>query len=147
MGRGDMIGAISAFSQAILQDPTSSEGYVGRGRAFRFTGGFDLAMRDLNHAIGHNPTSTAAFTERGALWFEISKTAMVDKDQLLSKALTDLSRAIELEPYNPEAYRVRSAVYTAVDGDTTQTSRGSRAVYDAYMAMQISNGFATAKAQ
>lgn len=145
LGRGDMIGAISEFSQALLANQRDSDAYVGRGKAFQATGGHELALRDFNAAIASTPSSSPAYTARGALYFELSSIQTEDKDMLLQAALDDLNQAVAIDPNYSEAYKYRSVVYSALDGNVLETSRGSRAVYDAYLSLTLTPGCAPAK--
>ena len=145
MSRGDMIGAISEFSQAILANQRDADAYVGRGKAFLATGGYDLAMRDVNAAIALDPNSVLGYAIRGAIYHALSAQRVEDKDMLLNAALEDLNKAVALDANCAEAYKHRSAVYAALDGDVLETSRGSRAVYDAYLSLTLNPGYAPAK--
>lgn len=138
MGRGDMIGAISEFSQALLENRRDVDAYIGRGKAFTATGGHELAMRDLNGAVAIDPQSSAALAARGGLYYEISTIRVEDAEMLLNTALEDLNKAIAIDPNCAEAYKHRSKVFSKLDGNVLETSRGSRAVYDAYLALTLS---------
>lgn len=146
MSRGDMIGAISEFSQALLSNQRDIDAYVGRGKAFTATGGYDLAQRDLNTAIALAPESAQALAARGGLYYELSTQRIEDKQMLLDAALEDLNKAVSIDPSCAEAYKHRSMVYAALDGNVLETSRGSRAVYDAYLSLTLNPGYAPAKA-
>ena len=145
MSRGDMIGAISEFSQAILANNRDAEAYVGRGQAFLATGGFDLALRDANAAVAVGPDNAIAYAIRGAAYHALSGQRVEDKDMLLNAALEDLNKAVAIDPNCAEAYKHRAVVYAAIDGNVLETSRGSRAVYDAYLALTLTPGYAPAK--
>jgi tetratricopeptide (TPR) repeat protein len=145
MNRGDMIGAISEFSQALLANHRDTEAYIGRGKAFLSTGGYDLAMRDACVAIGISPENAMAYAIRGAVYHALSSQRVEDKDMLLNAALEDLNRAVALDPNCAEAYKHRAVVYATLDGDVLETSRGSRAVYDAYLSLTLNPNYAPAK--
>jgi len=145
MNRGDMIGAISEFSQALLANQRDTEAYVGRGKAFLATGGYDLAMRDASLAIGISPDNATAYAIRGAVYHALSSQRVEDKDMLLNAALDDLNRAVALDANCAEAYKHRAVVYAALDGNVLETSRGSRAVYDAYLSLTLNPNYAPAK--
>jgi tetratricopeptide (TPR) repeat protein len=145
MSRGDMIGAISEFSQALLANQRDVDAYVGRGKAFQATGGYELARRDFNVALAVDSKSSPAYTARGALNYALSKLREEDQEMLLHAALDDLNKAVALDPNCAEAYKYRSIVYAALDGNVLETSRGSRAVYDAYLSLKLNPNFSPAK--
>jgi tetratricopeptide (TPR) repeat protein len=145
MSRGDMIGAISEFSQALLANQRETEAYIGRGRAFQATGGYDLAMRDFNAAIVADPKNSRAYSSRGSLHHALSTQRVEDREMLLNAALDDLNQAVALDPNCAEAYKYRSMVYSTLDGNVLETSRGSRAVYDAYLSLTLNPNCAPAK--
>jgi len=145
MNRGDMIGAISEFSQALLANQRDTEAYVGRGKAFLATGGYDLAMRDASIAIGISPENAMAYAIRGAVYHALSSQRVEDKEMLLNAALDDLNRAVALDVNCAEAYKHRAVVSAALDGNVLETSRGSRAVYDAYLSLTLNPNYAPAK--
>ncbi len=144
-GRGDYIGAVSAFSQGILDNPADADAYVGRGKAFCVTGGYSLAMGDYNTALLHNPNSAAAYTERGILYFNMGDGAAYDRMDYLRLALRDLNRALEIDPSFAEAYGARSVVHAALEGEESESTRSARAVHDAYMAIQLNPNLVGAK--
>ena len=63
----------------------------------------------------------------------------------LNAALDDLNRAVALDANCAEAYKHRAVVYAAIDGNVLETSRGSRAVYDAYLSLTLNPNYAPAK--
>jgi tetratricopeptide (TPR) repeat protein len=144
MSRGDMIGAISEFSQAILANGRDTDAYIGRGKAFQSTGGHELAMRDFNDAIARDPKSASAYAARGSINYELSAVRPEDREMLLSAALDDLNQAVALDANCAEAYKYRSLVYSALDGNVLEVSRGSRAVYDAYLSLTLKPGISPA---
>ncbi len=82
---------------------------VSRGR-----GEADEARRLLDDTITAYPEEPMPYLRRGTL-------LMVDQT-LLSDALEDLTRAIEFDPANPDAFRFRAMAYTAMGRESEATA-------------------------
>jgi tetratricopeptide (TPR) repeat protein len=48
----DYVAAVKAFSRVIEVDPTSADGYYGRGASYAAMGDYDSAINDLSEANG-----------------------------------------------------------------------------------------------
>ncbi|KJS01984.1 MAG: hypothetical protein VR65_06995 [Desulfobulbaceae bacterium BRH_c16a] len=65
----------------------------------------DLYGKCISEGLGCNRQYSAAYTNRGAHYRNLSR---------LDEALTDLNKAIELDPKNKFAYKQRAKIYTAM---------------------------------
>jgi tetratricopeptide (TPR) repeat protein len=65
VARGDLDGAIAAYTEAIRLDPRSTTAYLGRGVARSRTGQFAEAIADATEAIRLDPRHAPAYRNRG----------------------------------------------------------------------------------
>jgi tetratricopeptide (TPR) repeat protein len=96
--RGDLAGAMAAFSKGIGADPKNAVLYASRGVVKRRQGDLAGALADETRAIELDPKMPEAHTNRGVI-----RLAMKDVDG----AIADHSKAIELNPKYDEAYNNR----------------------------------------
>ncbi len=99
--RGDLDGAIAAFTEAIKADPTLADAYVKRGMALFFQHKTTDALADFDKAIQLNPKDAEAYYQRGS-----TKGEAADFDG----ALADFNQAIELQPNYAMAFYNRGHV-------------------------------------
>jgi predicted Zn-dependent protease len=95
--------ARARFAAYLEQHPDDTEALVGAARTALSLADFDEAARHLDRALALDPKLSVAFHERGGL--------SLNRNQPV-KAWEDLSRAVELEPDNPD-YRARLALALA----------------------------------
>jgi len=118
--------AISDFNKAIDIDPKNSEAYFYRGKFYyRSVGNFTKAMSDFNKEIELNPNHAGSYYFRGSLyekknygllknfkrWVGLSDP---DFDVNEIKALSDYSKAIEIDPNDRQAYLERAMCYSSL---------------------------------
>lgn len=100
----DYNSSVRDLSKAIEINTKYTAAYIQRGRAYNKLGSpakrfnFDLAIKDLSHAITLSPGDAMAFRYRAASYIGINET---------KKAIADLNRSIELNPKNAEAFYLR----------------------------------------
>jgi len=106
MGLGMLDEAMDHFTRAIELDPELPSGYYWRATVLSQQDDSALErgriLRDLNKAIGIDPTYAVAYVARGDFYARRGK---------LEKALDDLNMAIKLAPRYDWAYGCRAAVY------------------------------------
>ncbi len=128
--KGDNASAVLAYNEVIRWKPDSAEGYIIRGTVYRGMGGdrFDDAISDLTEAIRLNPQSFDAYAYRGltrylkALWrfCKLQQGEGVTNDKTVqdfTDAISDCSKAIELNQNNVVGYMFRGIIRTATDED------------------------------
>jgi tetratricopeptide (TPR) repeat protein len=96
--RGDLEGALNAFTTAIRIDPRLAEAYADRGKALLVKGELSRAMLDFDRAVRIQPRSAESYNNRG-----IARIRTGD----LQGAMADFSRAVKLKPNLAEAYTNR----------------------------------------
>ena len=93
--------AIAYYTKAIEIRPQVSDAYINRGAAYESTGDLDLALQDLNIALGMGPRSEA-YHIRGHVYFRKGD---------FGQAVLDLSEAIRLDSGNANAYIADAFTY------------------------------------
>jgi tetratricopeptide (TPR) repeat protein len=95
---------ISACTREIEASPgkSSARAYANRGAAYFTEDRYDLALNDLNKAIGFDPKAYDAFNNRGLVFL-----AKADYD----RAIKDFNRAIHLAPSIYPFYTHRGRAY------------------------------------
>ena len=94
--RPDFKDRLDELSEKIAGD-AQPEDYLNRGRIHMATGKPDLAGKDFDEYIKHNPSDARVFVNRAG--------TRMNKD--LEGAIGDCNRAIELQPDNKNAYFLR----------------------------------------
>jgi tetratricopeptide (TPR) repeat protein len=100
--QGDHDHAITAYTQAIANDPNCKLAYAQRGGAWYEKGEFDKAIADDTQAIAIDRNFAAAYNNRSAVW---------DAKNEFDKALADANQALALRPSYVEAYVSRGAIW------------------------------------
>jgi tetratricopeptide (TPR) repeat protein len=98
-GKEHLESAVRDYSQALALDPAYVEAYTGRAAAYRQLGKRDLALQDLNAAIKFDSKRASTYEQRAELFAD-------GKD--FSRAVEDLTRAVDLAPDNIEVLRKRA---------------------------------------
>src|SRR4029077_15492132 len=88
-GLGDLRGAISDLSMAVLLDPKAVKFHHNLGHAYDATGDLDPAIAEFTAGIKLDATMPQLYLGRG-----VSRKAKGDHDG----ALADFSKAVELDP-------------------------------------------------
>ncbi|MBP0002054.1 MAG: tetratricopeptide repeat protein [Cyanobacteria bacterium SID2] len=109
--RGNYVRAEQVFSQLIEVEPQLPEAYYNRARSREALQQYDRAIEDYSTAVRLRPEYTAAYINRGNVYW----TSATSADDIAA-ALSDFDRAIELEPSAPIPYLNRGNVY-AMLGD------------------------------
>jgi tetratricopeptide (TPR) repeat protein len=121
VGRGDLDGAIAAYTEDIRLEPRSTAAYLGRGVAWFRKGRFARAIADATEAIRIDPRHAPAYRNRGrdhsaaGAW---------------SKAVVDFTEAIRLAPEDARAYCDRATVLNRL-------GRHAEAIADATQAIRV----------
>ena len=99
--KGDYLGAIADYNQALRIRPGLHTAYLNRAAAYRASGDPQTALKDLDRAIALKKDFFQAYNNRGSLHLDLGDT---------KAALQDLNRAIELnkdevaEPFYQRGY-------------------------------------------
>jgi tetratricopeptide (TPR) repeat protein len=135
------IRAINDYNKAIELNPSLAESYFNRGSLMYFHKRYNVAISDLTKAIDCNTYYVSAYFKRGNVKFDIGdyEGARDDFSKITSyglpsvffnraicmmklndniAAIEDLTKAIELEPTNSKAFRLRSNAKEKI-GDLT----------------------------
>ena len=118
----DLDGAILDFTRSLVLDPSFTEGYLARARAWVSRVEANKAIDDCNRAIEMKPLNAQAYYIRG-----IARQAKGDT----TVAVADFSKAIELSPNFAAAFNGR-AWMLALQGEL------GRALQDATKAVRLS---------
>ena len=127
--------AIYNYTKAIEMNPNFTEAYHRRGYAYYIRhikkhndNDFEKAISDYTKAIELNPNVAESYYKRGEIYDqsvsqnykrdkffldEFSDSTYSDKD-MLNKAISDYTKAIELNPKFAEAYKKRGEAYSEV---------------------------------
>jgi tetratricopeptide (TPR) repeat protein len=124
VARGDLEGAIAAYTESIRLDPRSTAGYLGRGLVRSRNGQFAKAIADATEAIRLDPRHAPAYRNRG-------------RDHAAAgawlKAIADFTEAIRLEPDDARAYCDRATILNRL-------GRHAQAIADAALAIRLDPG-------
>jgi tetratricopeptide (TPR) repeat protein len=121
VARGNLDGALAAYTEAIRLDPRSTAAYLGRGVARGRKGQSAQAIADATEVLRIDPRNAPAYRNRGrdhaaaGAW---------------SKAVADFTEAIRLEPDNAQVYCDRATVLNRL-------GRHAQAIADATEAIQL----------
>jgi len=125
-------GAIAQFDAAIRLDPGDAYAYSQRGFAYYRTGDLELALKDVNEALKHDPRAAGAYNTRGLvqhaarlrrgarrsdaghsprslvsnLYSNRGRTYNARKQ--FDRAIQDLNESIRLHPANSRPYMERA---------------------------------------
>ncbi len=131
INKKDFVSAISDMDKVIKIDADVPPAYYARGTAYANKGNFEQAIADYSKAISLNPKYAEAYVNRGLaylykikldatqngqygqyspkIFIDIGVTASNKAD--FDKALSDASKAIEINPKYPDGYAARINVY------------------------------------
>ena len=121
---------VSDYDKLIKADPTNSDYYLARGRAYVKLNNVDRAQRDLTRAIELD------FANLGAL---MARADLNRQTNNVAKAMADYSSYIVLDPRNDEALaqrarlRLRTGNLTTADDDFTKAIAVNSKVADYYV--------------
>jgi len=112
--------AIDDFSKAIELGVDDVRVYLQRAMAYRALGNYDSALADLNTAIDKDENFLDALVERADLNTNYGNDYQT--------ALTDITKAIELNPGNADHYILRGWIYMGLDDKDRAIASFSRAI-------------------
>ena len=142
VGMNDIGPAIDDFSRAIELRPADAEAYIYRGRVHLELKHFNDALRDGNAAIERNQTLAEAYSLKGATLRAQGRLAEAARNfdaavqldasivnlfergityQMLGqhqRAVADLGRIIETNPYSPETLYSRARSFSELGDET-----------------------------
>jgi hypothetical protein len=137
-GEGWLEEAVEAFGQAVADDPGDAEAWFERSSLLLELDRWEEALADAEQGLQHEPDDSAGLVARGAarvllgeweLGLADLQQGLVDKDDVVGRwcmglaylrlgdpkrALQQADIAITLDPYDPEAYRLRAEVHQAL---------------------------------
>lgn len=91
---------IESYTEAINEDPTNPEAYVGRGIAKMTVEDYQGAIEDFSEALKLNPDDSETYITRGNAMHSLGD---------YYRAIADYSAAIKLDISNAEAYKYRAS--------------------------------------
>ncbi|AFY56543.1 cytochrome c biogenesis factor [Rivularia sp. PCC 7116] len=94
--------AINSFTKAIKANPQDAEMYELRGDVYSRNGNIKKALADYAQAIRINPNDASAYTSRASIRLVQQKDSQ--------GALTDLNKALSLDPSQDKAYFFRTII-------------------------------------
>lgn len=113
--RGDLKGAIAAYTEAIEYDKNNSMAYTWRGSALGTLNEYKNAETDFIHALKLNSRNMNAYLGLGIAYYYSGK---------YDAAITALNAAIQLDSHSGLAYYVRAVCY-----DTLHNRRAAQEDY------------------
>lgn len=102
--KGDVEGAIAAYTLALQRDPRDARIYLDRSAARDAAKDYDGALADVEEALKNDPTNPIAHYARG-----VYRLGLRDYD----RALVDFDRAIQLDDDYAPAHGARALVLAA----------------------------------
>ncbi len=127
--------AVSLFDKAIKSNPSNSEAYVGRSRAYMQQGNIVKALEDADTAVAKGSDSAKAYGQRGIVkklsqkpddalkdfneairldgsysWALAQRADLYSRKNQQEKALQDINKALQSKTNFPEGYRLRAWV-------------------------------------
>lgn len=100
----DYDGAIKSYTEC-LKVTQAIMCYKNRGITYGFKKQYQLALADFDQVIKINPKSAETFSTRGLLRMETGD---------IFGALSDVEKAVELEPENPQMYLNRASIFCRI---------------------------------
>jgi tetratricopeptide (TPR) repeat protein len=132
----DYQGAISAYNQALQENPKDVNVYYKRGKIYYQLKSYRSAIKDFEQVIKFNPQNADVYVYRGLTYYNLKEyqKALLDYDRALKinpdyaiaynnrgltynnlkeykKALLDYDRALKINPDYAEAYNNRGLTY------------------------------------
>ena len=104
--RGDLNGAIIAYTEAINFNYNNVAAYTWRGNAFGSLKNFQKAIMDLSRAIQLDGNNVQAYVGLGIAYYSTGS---------YSQAIRALNYAIQLDPKNGQAYYARAACFKEIE--------------------------------
>ncbi|MGB3668671.1 MAG: tetratricopeptide repeat protein [Phormidesmis sp.] len=107
--RGDSLGALADWSDAIAQHPKYPQPYAQRALMLLAQGEHERALADLNSAIAANPTFASAYLQRGNLRHQLGDVlgAIADWEYAICNDFTLESAKQKIEAVHRDAYDAR----------------------------------------
>lgn len=99
---GDVMGAVEAYTEAIILEPEEPRSYFNRGIVYIKMGEHDKAIDDCNKVIALDPGYAEAYNNRGWAYFQKG---------LFDRAIQDCNQALLLDPNMAAAYHTRGMAY------------------------------------
>ena len=119
---------VDYYTKALQLNPHLTEAYEGRAINYFFQRRFDKAIQDYNRVVASKPSDANALLMRGAAYLKqekgggyrtefknivshYTKRPRFETNEMLDRAIDDLSRAIQLKPDLASAYSYRAEAY------------------------------------
>ena len=100
--KGNHTKAIARYTEIIGLHPQTADVYINRGAAYESAGDHNLALQDLNTAVGLEPKFMAYFN-RASVYFKQSE---------YERSIRDYSAALEIDSKSARAYIYRGQTYS-----------------------------------
>ncbi|HEX2928060.1 MAG TPA: tetratricopeptide repeat protein [Ruminiclostridium sp.] len=143
--KGNMEQALADSNIAIAINPTGTAAYFLRGAVYASTSNIKQALEDYSKIISVDPKNARAYVLRGYIYFngrfafsviekkesrELSEVQFIELSvkENLSRALSDFSRAIELDSDEAIIYELRAGVYSVLNDYDKAVADYNRAI-------------------
>lgn len=99
---GNLVDAISSFTNVLNISPSSATAFVNRGTAYCIQGDFDSGIFDFTHALTLDPDDATSYNNRGLAY---------GQQGYFKQAVSDFTAAINIMPTNESFYFQRGMAY------------------------------------
>lgn len=107
----DYAGAMDSLNRCLALRPSDAFAYYARSMTDEALGRSDDALADANRAVALAPKASWAYMRRADAYLHELSAHKMRKEDVRKAVLADVARAIQLDPENPDPYRLRVNAY------------------------------------